>query len=64
MEAIPLPLCRDRDDQKFLEIARDSAAVCLLTRDKLLLRLNGQRLLRDRFRIMTPERFQAGSGQA
>ncbi|MDR3086912.1 MAG: PIN domain-containing protein [Azoarcus sp.] len=60
-EGCPLPLCRDRDDQKFLEIARDSAAACLLTRDKLLLKLNGHRLLRDRFRIMTPERFLAES---
>lgn len=58
-DALPLPLCRDRDDQKFLEIARDSKAACLLTRDKLLLRLNGHRLLRDHFRIVTPERFLA-----
>lgn len=54
-----LPACRDRDDQKFLEITRDAAAGCLLTRDKALLRLARHRLVRDRFRILTPERFVA-----
>lgn len=55
----PLPLCRDRDDQKFLEISLDGAADYLLTRDKALLRLARHRLVRDRFRILTPERFVA-----
>lgn len=54
-----LPSCRDRDDQKFLEIARDAGASHLLTRDKLLLRLARHRLLRGRFDILTPERFIA-----
>ena len=53
-----LPRCRDQDDQKFLEIARDGAARWLLTRDKALLRLNRHRLLRDRFSVLTPERWQ------
>lgn len=53
-----LPRCRDPDDQKFLEIARDGAARWLLTRDKALLRLNRHRLLRDRFMVLTPERWQ------
>ena len=53
-----LPRCRDSDDQKFLEIARDGAACWLLTRDKALLRLNRHRLLRDRFIVITPERWQ------
>ncbi|MDR0701529.1 MAG: putative toxin-antitoxin system toxin component, PIN family [Azoarcus sp.] len=60
--AFELPQCRDRDDQKFLEIARDHAASHLLTRDKRLLELNRHRLLRERFRIVTPEKFQAESG--
>lgn len=55
----PLPLCRDRDDQKFLEISRDAAAAYLLTRDKALLRLARHRLVRERFAILTPERFVA-----
>jgi putative PIN family toxin of toxin-antitoxin system len=53
-----LPLCRDPDDQKFLEIACEQAATHLLTRDRLLLKLGRHRLLRGAFRIMTPEHFQ------
>lgn len=54
-----LPLCRDRDDQKFLEIARDGDATHLVSRDKALLRLNRHRLVRARFAILTPEAFIA-----
>lgn len=57
-DAPPLPVCRDRDDQKFLEIARDGKATALLTRDKALLRLARHRLVRDRFAIFTPEAWQ------
>ncbi|MGL1834007.1 PIN domain-containing protein [Rhodocyclaceae bacterium SMB388] len=52
-----LPPCRDPDDQKFLEIARDAGASRLLSRDKLLLRLNRHRLVRPLFGIVTPESF-------
>ncbi|MDR2032701.1 MAG: PIN domain-containing protein [Azoarcus sp.] len=52
-----LPQCRDRDDQKFLEIARDCGAGHLLTRDKLLLKLDRHRLLCGKLSITTPERF-------
>jgi putative PIN family toxin of toxin-antitoxin system len=61
-EPADLPACRDPDDQKFLEIARDRAATHLLTRDKALLRLARHRLVRARFRILTPERFVAELG--
>ncbi|QID16546.1 PIN domain-containing protein [Nitrogeniibacter mangrovi] len=54
----PLPKCRDADDQKFLEIARDGDAAGLLTRDKALLRCGRHRLVRERFAILTPERWQ------
>ncbi|MDR2261138.1 MAG: PIN domain-containing protein [Azoarcus sp.] len=54
-----LPQCRDRDDQKFLEIARDCGANHLLTRDKLLLKLNRHHLLRGKLAIVTPECFLA-----
>lgn len=54
-----LPLCRDPDDQKFLEIAGDGAAQALLTRDKALLRLARHRLVRERLAILTPEAWQA-----
>ena len=50
-----LPHCRDRDDQKFLELARDSAADWLVTGDKALLRLARRERLRGLFRILTPE---------
>jgi len=45
-----LPRCRDPDDQKFLELARDCAADFLLTRDRALLEL----ARRAPFRIVTP----------
>ncbi len=54
-----LPKCRDADDQKFLEIARDGEVAGLLTRDKALLRCGRHRLVRERFVILTPERWQA-----
>lgn len=50
-----LPRCRDRDDQKFLELARDSGADWLVTGDKALLRLARRDRLRGLFRILTPE---------
>ena len=53
--AVQLPRCKDRDDQKFLELARDSAADWLVTADKALLRLARRERLRDLFRILTPE---------
>lgn len=51
----PLPSCRDRDDQKFLEIARLAGAHALLSRDKALLRLHRHRLIRPYFTVATPE---------
>lgn len=50
-----LPRCRDRDDQKFLELARDAGADWLVTADKALLRLARRDRLRGLFRILTPE---------
>ncbi len=50
-----LPRCKDRDDQKFLELARDSAADWLVTADKALLRLARRERLRGLFCILTPE---------
>lgn len=54
-EPLRLPKCSDRDDQKFLELARDSQAAALVTSDKALLKLARHRLLAGRFRILTPE---------
>lgn len=57
--ACELPNCLDRDDQKFLELARDSGARALLTRDKLVLKLGRRPVIAARFAIITPERLQA-----
>ena len=51
----PLPKCKDRDDQKFLELARDAAADCLITADKALLILARRQKMSGRFRILTPD---------
>jgi putative PIN family toxin of toxin-antitoxin system len=62
-----LPACSDRDDQKFLELARDSQAAILITKDKALLKLARRTLKAGMFRILTPEawlREQAAAGTA
>lgn len=56
--ACELPACLDRDDQKFLEVARDSGARALLTRDKLVLKLGRRPVIAARFAILPPERLQ------
>ncbi len=57
--ACVLPNCLDRDDQKFLELARDSGARVLVSRDKLVLKLGRRPVIAERFAILTPERLQA-----
>jgi putative PIN family toxin of toxin-antitoxin system len=48
----PLPRCSDPDDQKFLEVARDSLASMIITKDKALLKLAGKcRLLESGFEL-------------
>lgn len=49
-----LPLCRDPDDQKFLELARAAAADMLVTKDKALLDLARGKHRLSGFRIVTP----------
>ena len=51
-ELPPLPRCKDRDDQKFLELAPRCGANFLVTKDKALLRLRGRTTLG--FRILKP----------
>ncbi|WP_374340621.1 putative toxin-antitoxin system toxin component, PIN family [Azonexus sp.] len=41
-EAPPLPRCKDRDDQKFLELAARAGADLLVSKDKALLKLRGR----------------------
>lgn len=50
-----LPRCKDRDDQKFLELARDAGADWLVTSDKLLLRCARRQKLAGMFRILKPD---------
>lgn len=49
-----LPRCKDPDDQKFLELARDAGASLLLTRDAELLALARRTARAGLFRIATP----------
>jgi putative PIN family toxin of toxin-antitoxin system len=51
-EAPPLPRCKDRDDQKFLELAARCQANYLVSKDKALLRLRGRTTLG--FQILKP----------
>lgn len=51
---IPLPSCRDPDDQKFLELARDCGAHFLVTRDQALLVLAQRPWPRLPFQIVSP----------
>ncbi|SDG55269.1 MULTISPECIES: putative toxin-antitoxin system toxin component, PIN family [unclassified Duganella] len=56
---IKLPVCSDKADQKFLEIARDAQAEVLITKDKALLKL-ARRLAREgMFKVMLPEKWIA-----
>lgn len=52
---VRLPVCSDRDDQKFLELARDSGAAVLVTKDKALLKLGKRTAREGMFKIMLPE---------
>ena len=56
--AVPLPQCRDRDDQKFLELAHDSGASALITKDKALLKLAGRTRRAGLFSILLPQDWQ------
>lgn len=50
-----LPLCKDPDDQKFLELARDAKADFLITKDKALLKLAKRVARTGLFAILPPE---------
>jgi len=49
-----LPVCTDEDDQKFLELAYDSNAKFLLTKDKALLKLSKKTKTANLFQIIKP----------
>jgi putative PIN family toxin of toxin-antitoxin system len=52
-----LPSCTDKDDQKFLEIARDAEAETLITKDKALLKLARKVHKAGYYSIETPDKF-------
>ncbi len=52
---IRLPVCSDKDDQKFLELARDAGADILITKDKALLKLARKTAKAGMFKIIVPE---------
>ncbi|HJV74778.1 MAG TPA: putative toxin-antitoxin system toxin component, PIN family [Noviherbaspirillum sp.] len=56
---VRLPICSDPDDQKFLELARDSGAQVLITKDKALLKLARKTARDGLFSIVTPEKWSA-----
>lgn len=55
VSGVRLPVCTDRDDQKFLELARDAQADILITKDKALLKLARRLTKAGMFRVMVPE---------
>jgi len=61
-ERARLPLCRDPDDQKLLELALAAGADYLITKDRALLDLSRRKKKQVGrtvpFRILTPEEFE------
>lgn len=64
VSGVRLPVCTDRDDQKFLELARDAAVDTLITKDKALLKLARKTEKAGMFKIMLPEAWVKASGAA
>ena len=60
--APPLLRCGDPDDQKFLELARDTGARWLLSRDQDLLVLAARCRRDQRFAILTPQAWAGEFG--
>jgi putative PIN family toxin of toxin-antitoxin system len=61
-DARPLPKCKDRDDQKFLELAHAAGADWLVSKDRAVLKL-AKRIARDfGFQIAQPAPFVAAIG--
>jgi putative PIN family toxin of toxin-antitoxin system len=58
--SVKLPMCRDTDDQKFIELAYQSGAAMLITKDKALLKLARKTLKAGLFQIVTPEAWVDG----
>jgi putative PIN family toxin of toxin-antitoxin system len=59
VSGVRLPVCSDKDDQKFLELARDAGAGILITKDKALLKLARKLRQAGMFEIIVPEAWTA-----
>lgn len=57
--ACALPVCKDGDDQKFLELALACEADVLITKDKALLKLARKTARNGQFSILAPETWLA-----
>ena len=55
VSGVRLPVCTDKDDQKFLELARDANVDTLITKDKALLKLARKTAKAGMFKIIVPE---------
>ena len=58
MPLTALPVCKDSDDQKFLELALACEADVLITKDKALLKLAKRLSKAGLFRVIQPEAWQ------
>ncbi|KAF1044379.1 MAG: hypothetical protein GAK35_01794 [Herbaspirillum frisingense] len=54
-----LPLCTDKDDQKFLELALQCRAHVLVSKDKAVLKLGKRTVKRGMFSIVQPQHWRA-----
>ncbi|OWY29644.1 putative toxin-antitoxin system toxin component, PIN family [Herbaspirillum robiniae] len=59
-----LPLCTDRDDQKFLELALQCRAHVLVSKDKAVLKLGKRTLRQGMFSIVAPQHWRADAFMA
>src|SRR5690606_21129599 len=57
-DGIVLPVCKDREDQKFMQLAHDARASLLITKDKALLKLARRNAKLGLFSILTPDAWQ------
>lgn len=61
-DAVALPRCADRDDQKFVQLAFDSSARWLLSRDRDVLALGRRTARAGWFEIVTPQAWSPPTG--
>lgn len=59
-----LPVCKDKEDQKFLELALHARARTLITKDKALLKLAKRLMRKGLFSVQTPDAWTQTQTQA